>query len=593
MSEAKESFPYWDQSLSIEERLEDLIQRMTVDEKCGLMFQDMIVMGQNGALAPAQPHFNMISNEDMVRQRQMTYFNLLGPVTDARAAAKWYNNLQRVARSTRLGIPVTLSTDPRNHFTDNVGTGFEAGILSQWPESLGFAAIRSTELVEKFADIARQEYLAIGLRLALHPQVDLATEPRWSRIGATFGEDSDLTSSLLTAYIRGFQGTTLGPQSVSTMTKHFPGGGPQKDGEDPHFDYGREQVYPGDNWEGHLRPFRAAIKAGTAHIMPSYGMPIGTKYEEVGFAFNKGVMTGLLREELGFQGIICTDWAVLNDKSFFGEPMPARAWGVEHLSAEERLEKVIDAGCDQLGGESCPELLSRLVSEGRVSEERLNQSIRRLLREKFVLGLFDSPFVDEDAAERIVGNAEFVKLANEAQRRSYTLLTNNQNVLPLVADQGKKFFLDGIPADVAQARGLEVVSDPTWADIALMRLKAPFTPRPGAFESMFHAGSLEYSDEEKARQAAIFAVVPTVIVDVYVDRPAVIPEIVQEASALLFNYGASVDAFLDVALGVCRPEGELPFDLPSSTEAVCQSKSDVPFDTKDPIFQFGHGLSYD
>ncbi|KAJ5700983.1 hypothetical protein N7493_012029 [Penicillium malachiteum] len=322
--------------------------------------------------------------------------------------------------------------------------------------------------------------------------------------------------------------------------------------------------------------------------MPSYGIPIGTKYEEVGFAFNRGVMTGLLREELGFQGVICTDWAVLNDKSFFGEPMPARAWGVEHPSAEERLEKVIDAGCDQMGGESCPELLSKLVSEDRVSEERLNQSVRRLLREKFVLGLFDSPFVDEDAAEQIFGNADFVKLANEAQRRSYMLLTNNQNVLPLAADQGKRFYLDGIPAEAGQERGLEVVSDPACADIALMRLKAPFTPRPGAFESMFHAGSLEYSDEEKARQAAIFAVVPTVIVDVYVDRPAVIPEIVQEASALLFNYGASVDAFLDVALGVRKPEGKLPFDLPSSTEAICQSRSDMPFDTKDPIFRFGH-----
>ncbi|KAJ5946608.1 hypothetical protein N7454_003447 [Penicillium verhagenii] len=536
MGEERDNFPYWDQTLPVDERVEDLIQRMTVEEKCGLMFQDMIVMGEDGALAPAQPHFNMTSNEDME-------------------------------------FPVTMSTDPRNHFTDNVGTGFEAGIFSQWPESLGFAAIRSAELVEKFADIARQEYLAIGLRLALHPQVDLATEPRWSRIGATFGEDSSLTSELLTAYIRGFQGAALGSQSVSTMTKHFPGGGAQKDGEDPHFHYGREQVYPGDNWEGHLQPFRAAIKAGTGQMMPSYGMPIGTKYEEVGFAFNKEIMTGLLREELGFQGIICTDWA--------------------HLSPEERLMKVLDAGCDQMGGESCPELLSGLVADGRVSVERIDESVRRLLREKFILGLFDSPFVDEVAAEQIVGNAEFVKLANETQRRSYTLLTNHQSVLPLTTDGGKKFYLDGISPGVAQAHGLNLVSDPADADIALVRLKAPFTPRPGAFESLFHAGSLEYTEEEKARQAKIFEVVPTVIVDMYVDRPAVIPEIVQGASAIFFNYGATADAFLDVVFGVYKPEGKLPFDLPSSTEAVEQSRSDMPYDTKDPLFRFGHGLSYD
>jgi beta-glucosidase len=183
-----------------------------------------------------------------------------------------------------------------------VGTGFEAGIFSQWPESLGLAAVRSADLVEKFANIARQEYLAVGLRLALHPQVDLATEPRWARINAAFGEGADLTSELLAACIRGFQGgAVLGPQSVSTMTKHFPGGGPQKDGEDPHFAYGREQVYPGNHFEYHLKPFKAAIAAGAAQMMPYYGMPVGTSSDEVGFAFNRALITGILREDLGFR----------------------------------------------------------------------------------------------------------------------------------------------------------------------------------------------------------------------------------------------------------------------------------------------------
>ena len=110
--------------------------------------------------------------------------------------------------------------------------------------------------MEEFGDTARREYLAVGIRVALHPMADLATEPRWARIVGTFGEDAELVGRLTAAYIRGFQGETLGPHSVACMVKHFPGGGPQKDGEDPHFSYGREQVYPGDNLEYHLAPSR-------------------------------------------------------------------------------------------------------------------------------------------------------------------------------------------------------------------------------------------------------------------------------------------------------------------------------------------------
>ena len=186
-----------------------------------------------------------------------------------------------------------------------------AGSFSQFPEPTGLAATRDPELVQQFADIARQEYLAVGIRLALHPMADLATEPRWCRINGTFGEDADLTAKMTAAYIRGFQGESIGRESVACMTKHFPGGGPQKDGEDAHFPYGREQVYPGNNFEYHLKPFEAAFAAGTSQIMPYYGMPEGTQYEEVGFSFNKEIITGLLRGKYGFDGVVCTDWGLL------------------------------------------------------------------------------------------------------------------------------------------------------------------------------------------------------------------------------------------------------------------------------------------
>ena len=578
---------YRNPELSVAERVEDLLGRMTLAEKAGLLFQTMIVVG-SGDLSEASSAFRVNSAEHMIKNQLLTHFNVVRTADNARELAEWQNRLQQLAAGTRLSIPVTLSTDPRNHFTENVGTAATAGAFSQWPETLGLAAIGSAELVERFADIARQEYLAVGLRLALHPQIDLATEPRWSRISGGFGEDADLTSKLVQAYIRGFQGEKLGPQSVSTMTKHFPGGGPQLDGEDPHFAYGREQVYPGGNFDYHLEPFRAAIAAETAQMMPYYGMPIGTDYEEVAFGFNKAIVNDLLRGELGFDGIVCTDWGLITDTTILGQPMPARAWGVEHLDEASRVEMILDAGCDQLGGEARPELVLQLVEQNRISEERLDVSVRRLLREKFILGLFDDPYVDPDHAAATVGRAEFVTAAAAAQRRAYTLLTNHDQILPL--RKGCRIYLEGVSEDAAAGYG-DVVGDPAGADVALLRLKAPYEPRPGGFEAMFHAGSLEFAAEERDHHAAICSALPT-IVDVYLDRPAVLTELADAAAALLGSYGSSDEAFLDVVFGAAQPEGSLPFDLPRSMAAVAASRSDVPFDTADPIFRFGHGLRY-
>ena len=573
--------------MDIDARVEELLSRMTLAEKAGMLFQTMIVVG-SGDLSEPNSAFRVNSAEYMIKEQQLSHFNVVRAADDARMLAEWQNRLQKLAASTRLGIPVTLSTDPRHHFTENVGTAAAAGAFSQWPETLGLAAIGSAELVQSFGDIARQEYVAVGLRLALHPQVDLATEPRWSRINGGLGEDADLTSKLVQAYIRGFQGEQLGPESVSTMTKHFPGGGPQLDGEDPHFSYGREQVYPGGNFDYHLKPFRAAIDAGGSQIMPYYGMPIGTQYEEVAFGFNKGIITDLLRGELGFDGIVCTDWGLVTDTTILGQPMPARAWGVEHLDELSRVEMILNAGCDQLGGEARPELVVQLVEQGRISQDRIDVSVRRLLREKFILGLFDDPYVEPEQAAATVGKAEFVAAGAEAQRRAYTLLTNNDQVLPLA--KGRRLYVEGIAEEVASLYG-EVVGNPADADVALLRLKAPYEPRPGGFEAMFHAGSLEFPVTERDHHAEICSIVPT-IVDVYLDRPAVLPDLVRDAAALFASYGSSDEAFLDVVFGDAQPEGSLPFDLPRSMTAVVASRSDVSFDTADPVLRFGHGLRY-
>ena len=578
---------YRNAELDVEQRVDDLLDRMSLAEKAGMLFQTMIVIGSGDLSAPGLA-FGVGSAQHMIQTQLLTHFNLVRTAEDAKVLAEWHNRLQKLASETRLGIPITLSTDPRHHFTENTGTAATAGAFSQWPETLGFAAIGSADLVERFADIARREYLAVGLRLALHPQIDLATEPRWSRINGGFGEDADLTGRLVRAYIRGFQGAQLGSESVSTMTKHFPGGGPQQDGEDPHFAYGREQVYPGNNFEYHLKPFRDAIAAGTAQIMPYYGMPVGTQYEEVAFAFNKGIITDLLRGELGFDGIVCTDWGLVTDATILGQPMPARAWGVEHLDELSRVEMILNAGCDQLGGEARPELVVQLVEQGRISEDRIDVSVRRLLREKFVLGLFDNRYVDSDHAANTVGRVDFVAACADAQRRAYTLLTNRDQILPL--EKPCRLYVEGVSAEVASRYG-QVVSDPAESDIALLRLKAPYEPRQGGFEAMFHAGSLEFPAVDRDHHASISSVVPT-IVDVYLDRPAVLTHLVRDAAAVFGSYGSSDEAFLDVVFGAAQPQGSLPFDLPRSMAAVQASRSDVPFDTTDPIFRFGHGRRY-
>lgn len=583
---APESRPWLDASLPVDERVELLLAEMTVEEKAGLFFQTMIVMGEGGELSEGDSAFGIPSNREYVVGRHMNHFNLLGVAPRASHIAAWHNKLQELAASTRLGIPVSISTDPRHSFSDNPGAAMFAGPFSQWPEPLGLAATRDAELVQRFGDIARQEYTAVGIRVALHPQVDLATESRWARQLQTFGEDADLAGELGAAYVRGFQGEAFGPDSVSTMTKHFPGGGPQKDGEDPHFDYGREQVYPGGQFELHLKPFAEIFAAGGRQIMPYYGMPVGTEYEEVGFGFNKGVLTGLLRERFGFDGIVCTDWGLVTDQPIMGTDFAARAWGVEHLTPAERMVKILDAGADQFGGEHDPSLLVGLVRDGRVSEERLDVSARRLLREKFELGLFENPFVDVEAADAIVGSAEFRAAGEAAQRASIAVLSND-GALPL--RRRAKLYVEGIAPEAAAQFG-EVVDTPEEADAAILRLQAPYEQRGSMFENFFHAGSLDFPEEVVAHVREVSAAVPTVV-DVFLDRPAILGPIVEAAAAVTANWGANAEALLDVLTGGSPATGKLPFDVPSSMAAVEASRPDVPFDTADPLFRFGHGLS--
>ncbi|USX54712.1 glycoside hydrolase family 3 protein [Lentzea sp. HUAS12] len=584
--------PYEDPRLPVAERVADLLGRLSLEEKAGLLFHTVIEAGADGTVKEAPGDISKSPTSVVVTQKHLSHFNVHA-LHDARMAARWYNNLQRIAETTPHGIPVTISTDPRHAFLENAGVSFSAKAFSQWPESLGLAALRDPSLVERFADIARQEYVAAGIRCALHPAIDLATEPRWARQAGTFGQDSALTAELAVAYVRGFQGPSLGPDSVACCSKHFPGGGPQKDGEDAHFPYGREQVYPGGRFDDHMEPFRAVIEAGTAAVMPYYGMPVGLEVDgeeidQVGFGYNRQVVTGMLREGLGFDGVVLTDWELVMDNHVGDKVLPARAWGVEHLDAHGRMELILEAGADQFGGEECVDVLLELVAQGRVTEERIDESARRLLAVKFRLGLFDDPFVDEDRAAEVVGRQDFRDEGHAAQARSITVLQAGADAAALPLKPGLKLYVENVSPEVAARLGT-VVATPEEADLALVRLMAPFDPRADLFlESWFHQGSLEFQPGLPARLARVAAACP-LVVDVTLDRAAVLTPLRDIASTLVVSYGSTDEALADALSGVIPPEGKLPFDLPRSMEQVRRHHEDVAgYD--DPLFPFGHGL---
>ena len=588
---------YEDNRQPLESRVSDLLSQMTLEEKAGTMFFNIINTHTKGKLAEAPEFGNLLSfvfpsNSESIVVQKMNHFNLL-LTPGTRELATWQNNVQKLAEKTRLGIPLTIASDPRSHFSTNPVVSFLASDFSLWPEPLGLAATGDSVLVQNFGDIVRQEYRAVGIHLALHPMADLATEPRWPRINGTFGEDARLSAKLIYAYIRGFQGDSLSSSSVACMTKHFSGGGPQREGLDPHFQFQKGQIYPGKNFNYHLIPFEAAFRAGTAQIMPYYGVPMDQTSENVGFSFNKDIITGLLRDKYHFEGVVCTDWGLVTDVENLVMTFKARAHGVMNLTPEERMLKIINAGVDQFGGESLTSMLVKLVQDGKVAEERINQSVRRILRDKFRLGLFDNPYVNVDQAVLQVGKKEFKEAGEAAQRKSLVLLKNgmlNQSsALPLKS--GLKAYVKGFDKKIA-AQYATVVDNPEDADVAIIRLDTPFEPREGLIEGLFHHGDLDFKGEQKKEILDLLQKVPT-IVNLYLDRPAVVPEITEKCAGLIANFGATDSVLLDAIFGKYAPSGKLPFELPSSMEAVRNQKEDVPYDSKDPLFPFGFGITYD
>lgn len=614
---------YEDWRLPTSERVEDLLEQMTLEEKVGFMLISSVSMEGGSAFGMRGSDEEVTSNlseEDVVSEtniftRQplpepMLMFSgttkgiqerhlrhlILRTNADSRLIAEWANNVQAVAEDTRLGIPAIISSNPRNHVTvDNaMGVGLGDTAFSTWPGELGLAAMRDLELTREFAEIAGREWASVGLRKGYMYMADLATEPRWERVEGTFGESADLAADMIREVTLGFQGESLGKGSVALTTKHFPGGGPQVDGQDPHFLWGQDQHYPGNMFDYHLKPFKAAIEAGTASIMPYYAKPVGTDYEEKAFAYNKQVLTGLLRETMGFEGIINSDTGPI-------EMMP---WGVESLSLPERYRRALDAGVDLFSGTADPTRLLQAVNDGLVSEARLDVSVRRLLAEKFGLGLFENPYVDPDYAERSVGSDAHQARADLALRKSVVLLRNDKSLLPL--EPATKVYVEryrddlrgGDPIEVfapdSHDWNVEFVSQPDDADVVVFWLSPN---NGGLFGSTGDPIDLRLShngvDVDRVNQMTKDK---PVVMAINFSNPWVISEIDQGSlGTIVATFGTSMDALMDVLDGSFAPTGKLPFTIPVSQQAVENNRSDVPGYLEPDgyaLFEFGAGLTY-
>ncbi|MFC5708275.1 glycoside hydrolase family 3 protein [Aeromonas eucrenophila] len=616
--------PYEDWRLGAAERAQDLVGRLSLAQKAGLMMHGTLVLDGDGRV-------NLDAMAKMLQQDGVnTYITRMAG--DPAAIAEDNNRLQALLEGVGLGIPMTVSTDPRNHFThDPNATSIGAGAFSQWPETLGLAAIGDAALVQRFGDIARQEYRAVGIHEALSPQADLATEPRWGRINGTFGENNQLAKSLVKAYIEGFQqgDKGIGKESVVTVVKHFAGAGPQKDGLDAHNPWGKEQVYPGGQFAYHLVPFEGAFEAKVGAVMPYYALPEGLTYEgqaieEVGFGFNRQIITDLLRGHFKFDGVVLSDWGIINDCDTRCEEGLSQAqldagvspwtvpfgmsWGVEKLTKAERYAKSIAAGVDQFGGVEDPAPLLAAVQSGLVTEAAITSSAERILEQKFELGLFENPYVDAQAAVALVGKAEFQQEAQAAQAASHVLLKNEGALLPLKAE-GKRVYLYNVNAEVATANGYTVVTNLAEADLAIARANAPGEQDPRFPFGSIHFGQLGFASSDQLVQetahegvyhggddlAAIQAIeqagVPLVL-SVYLDRPAILTEVAPAAKVLLANFGALDQALFDVISGKAKARGKLPFELPSNWQAVLNQASDVASDSVNPLYAYGAGLAY-
>ena len=457
---------YEDWRLPVDQRAGDLARKMTIEQIAGLMLYSIhqVIPAQDSGFGAStyngKPFTQSNANPWDLTDDQKQFLKednlrhvLVMTIQSPEIAAKWNNEMQAFVEGIDFGIPGNTSSDPRHATTSDAEFNAGGGAISMWPRELGLAATFDPDLVRRFGEIASAEYRALGIGTALSPQIDLATEPRWFRLGMTFGEDLKLVTDLARAYIDGFQTSSgkdevadgWGYKSVNAMVKHWPSGGPEEGGRDGHWAFGKFAVYPGNNFEEHLKPFTEGAfnldgktRAASA-VMPYYTISYNQSKDGSNYAngFNKYIVTDLLREKYGYDGVVCTDWLITANEGKTPDAFAGKPWGVEDKSIAERHYLAIKAGVDQFGGnnEKGPVLEAYKMGEKEFGKsymrKRFEQSAVRLLKNIFRLGLFENPYLDPQESSEIVGNPEFMKAGYEAQLKSSVLLKNKNNILPV------------------------------------------------------------------------------------------------------------------------------------------------------------------
>lgn len=614
--------PYEDWRLSPEERAADLVQRMTNEEKAGLMIIGSHYPGYSDNL-PNPKEGQVLNDEDVWRSHnpitsqeypeavlvtsstenainvRHQRFLISRDNQSPRDLAIWTNAVQEVAEASRLGIPVSFASNPRNHFAlvPTFGVSESSGVFSEWPGELGLAALKDPELILEFGREIAKEWRAGGIHKLYGYMADVASEPRWSRFNGTFGEDPDLISKYIAATINGMQGEgELARDGVACTVKHYPGGGVRLDGHDPHFEWGQTNEYPTENalFQFHMPPFQASVDAGVSSVMPYYAKPVNTsadqmpeqrwysedkQFEEVAFAYDKIIIDDVLRGDMGFNGYVNSDSGIID----------AMPWGVENMTKPERFAYAVKAGTDIFSDMADPTELNKAIEQGLLGDEELNRACERLLKELFIQGLFDDPYVDEDEAEKIIGNEKVFEMGQKAQRNSVTLLRSSETLLPMDINTDKKIYAwatGRTKIDLVNERFLaslkETLPNATFvdneqdADLAIVWAR----PEIALFEDDKPGVSLSVDPRNNGvdvdRVVEIQQAVPTLTV-VNVTNPWLLGEIEPHAEALAVTFEIAPSNLIKSLAGEDGgPKGTLPLTFPKTAESFEQSGRDVP-----------------
>ncbi|MBP1046625.1 glycoside hydrolase family 3 C-terminal domain-containing protein [Enterococcus sp. BWM-S5] len=438
----------------IDARAKSLAEELTKEEIAGLMlFSSHEREPENGLTDDQKAYLK----DDNLRN----VLNAGG--NDVEAAVNWNNEMQAYVEELSTGegkkfIPVNFSSDPRSTAGSDAAYNAEGDDISRWPSNLGIAATFDTETMLTFAQAASEEYRAMGIATALGPQIELATDPRWLRADGTFGEDTALATDMAKAYVDGSQSSYdadgkdigWGADSINAMVKHFPGDGMGEGGRESHMNSGKYAVYPGGNFEEHLKPFiDGALNLDgetkeAASVMSSYSVAIDKDGNPL-FGVNKGSAydkdkIDILRKDNGYEGIICTDWTVT---SAIDDPDNVlgigTAWGVEDETVAQRHYEVLLTGVDMFGGNNAIQpvldaydIWDEAYEKGDVdisAEERFQQSGARLVKMMMLPGIFENPYLSLESSSEIVGSKEKNEAGYQAQLDSVVMLKNSDDTI--------------------------------------------------------------------------------------------------------------------------------------------------------------------